>query len=341
MKVSDFDYDLPGGLIAQAPLEKRDSSRLMVLAEDGTHHKRFHEITDYLGDGDTLVLNDTKVFPARLHGRKRTGGRVDALVIRRMEGDSWWCLLGGKGLREGTELTFGRGLKGVIRGKENGEGAARYLVDFHGPGDLEEILDDIGIMPTPPYIKEKLVERERYQTVYARHRGSIAAPTAGFHFTKELLNRIEDKGANIAKVTLHVGTGTFQPVRTEMVEDHRMEPEYYSISQENAGIINDTRGRIFACGTTTLKTLESAANARGEIEAGEGWSDLFIYPGYMFKSRVQALITNFHLPRSTLIMLVSAFAGRDRIMAAYQEAVDEGYRFYSFGDSMLILGRGS
>jgi S-adenosylmethionine:tRNA ribosyltransferase-isomerase len=256
-----------------------------------------------------------------------------------MEGDSWWCLLGGKGLREGTELTFGGGLKGIIRGKENGDGTARYLVDFHGPGDLDKILDDIGIMPTPPYIKEKLEERDRYQTVYARHRGSIAAPTAGFHFTEELLKRIEEKGVNIARVTLHVGTGTFQPVRTEMVEDHRMEPEYYSISRENAEIINRTRGRVFACGTTTLKTLESAANARGKIEAGEGRSDLFIYPGYRFKSRANALLTNFHLPRSTLIMLVSAYAGRERIIRAYREAVERGYRFYSFGDSMLILGR--
>ncbi|NOZ77217.1 MAG: tRNA preQ1(34) S-adenosylmethionine ribosyltransferase-isomerase QueA [Euryarchaeota archaeon] len=339
MKVSDFDYHLPRGLIAQRPLERRDSSRMMVLAERGTHHRYFRDIPDYLQRGDTLVLNDTRVFPARLHGRKKTGGRVEALLVRELEGNTWWCLLKGRGLGEGTELEFGDGISGRVTSKVRENGSARYLVDFRCRGRLEEVIDEVGTMPTPPYIKEELEEGERYQTVYARHRGSIAAPTAGFHFTEELLGRIEEMGVGIAWVTLHVGTGTFQPVRTDAVEDHRMEPEYYTITEENAEAINRTRGRLFACGTTTLKALESAAGEGGKIRAGEGWSDLFIYPGYAFRSRVENLITNFHLPRSTLIMLVSAFAGRDRILKAYREAVEMGYRFYSFGDSMLILGR--
>jgi S-adenosylmethionine:tRNA ribosyltransferase-isomerase len=333
MKLSDFDYHLPSELIAQSPVEPRDSSRLMVLGKD-IEHRYFTDIIDYFEDGDTLVLNDSRVIPAKISGKKSTGGHVEALVISKSDA-GYECLIRGKNIREGTNFYFGE-LEATVLEVIKNENANRYLVEFNCNGSLNDILEKIGEAPLPPYIKKKLDNRDRYQTVYSKEKGSIAAPTAGLHFTSNILDRIKDKGANIAYVTLHVGIGTFAPVKAEEIEDHIMEPEYISISADNANIINGTEGKLIAAGTTSVKALESSC-VDGEISAKEGFSRLFIYPPYTFKSKIDAIITNFHLPKSTLLMLVSAFAGRERLMAAYKEAILNSYRFYSFGDAMLVF----
>jgi len=333
MKLCEFDYDLPKELIAQSPIEPRDASRLMVVGKD-IRHRYFRDITDYLEKGDTLVLNDSRVIPAKLQGKKSTGGHVEALVVSKA-GAGYECLIQGKNIREGTMLYFGELEATVLEVKRDTMGA-RYLVDFKCNGNLNDILERVGEAPLPPYIKQKLEDRGRYQTVYARENGSIAAPTAGLHFTDELLDRIKKKGVTLAYVTLHVSPGTFTPVKAENIEDHIMEPEYVSVTQENADIINSTEGKLIAAGTTTAKALESSC-VDGRITAKEDLSRLFIYPPYRFRSRIDALITNFHLPKSTLLMLVSAFAGRERLLRAYSEAISNSYRFYSFGDAMLVF----
>lgn len=340
MKTSDFAYDLPEELIAQDPLADRASSRLLVLdKETGERaHKSFHEIVHYLRRGDCLVINDTKVIPARLIGQKEgTGGKVEVLLLKRRENNIWETLVKpGKKARPGAEIVFGGGLlrAEVLEVVEEGN----RLVKFSYEGIFEEILDQLGQMPLPPYITHELEDRNRYQTVYAAYEGSAAAPTAGLHFTKELLAEIEDMGVSIARVTLHVGLGTFRPVKVEDVAKHHMHTEYYRVTEEAADIINGTKkrgGRVICVGTTSCRTIESAAAADGTVVPGEGDTDIFIYPGYRFKV-LDCLITNFHLPESTLLMLVSALAGREQVMAAYQEAVAERYRFFSFGDAMFI-----
>lgn len=340
MKTSDFAYDLPEELIAQDPLADRASSRLLVLdKETGERaHKSFHEIVHYLRRGDCLVINDTKVIPARLIGQKEsTGGKVEVLLLKRRENNIWETLVKpGKKARPGAEIVFGGGLlrAEVLEVVEEGN----RLVKFSYEGIFEEILDQLGQMPLPPYITHELEDRDRYQTVYAAYEGSAAAPTAGLHFTKELLAEIEDMGVSIARVTLHVGLGTFRPVKVEDVAKHHMHTEYYRVTEEAANIINGTKkrgGRVICVGTTSCRTIESAAAADGTVVPGEGDTDIFIYPGYRFKV-LDCLITNFHLPESTLLMLVSALAGREQVMAAYQEAVAERYRFFSFGDAMFI-----
>jgi S-adenosylmethionine:tRNA ribosyltransferase-isomerase len=333
MKLTDFDYHLPDELIAQTPIEPRDSSRLMVLGE-GISHRHFFDITDYFENGDTLVLNQSKVVPAKLIGHKSTGGRVEALVVSK-NGAGYECLVQGKHIREGTKLHFGELEAEVLEVRKN-TGTGKYLLDFKCSGNLEDILEKIGEAPLPPYIKEKLDDKNRYQTVYSKEKGSIAAPTAGLHFTEELLGRIRDKGVNIAYVTLHVGIGTFMPVKTDEIEQHIMEPEFYSITEENAKRINETQGKTIVCGTTTVKALESSC-VDGKIMPAQTSSTLFIHPPYKFKSGIDAIITNFHLPKSTLLMLISAFAGKERIASAYNEAIANSYRFYSFGDAMLIF----
>ena len=341
MKTSDFYYELPEELIAQDPLEDRSASRMMVLnRETGeTEDRHFHELLQYLHAGDTLVINDTKVIPARLFGKREpTGGAVEILLLKRRADDIWETLVRpGKKCRPGTELSFGEGLLHgtVLETVEDGN----RLIQFQYQGIFEEILDQLGEMPLPPYITHKLQDKNRYQTVYAKHDGSAAAPTAGLHFTEKLLQQVQDAGVNIARVTLHVGLGTFRPVKVEDVTQHHMHSEYYEISQEAADLINGTparSGRVIAVGTTSCRTLESAASEDGSIAPCSGWTDIFIYPGYQFKV-VEGMITNFHLPESTLIMLVSAFAGKEHVLAAYQHAVEERYRFFSFGDAMLIL----
>ena len=340
MKTSDFAYDLPEELIAQDPLEDRSASRMMVLnrATGETSDMHFYQIPAYLHPGDTLVINDTKVIPARLFGKREpTGGAVEILLLKRRADDVWETLVRpGKKCRPGAELSFGEGLlhATVLETVEDGN----RLIQFHYTGIFEEILDALGEMPLPPYITHKLQDKNRYQTVYARHDGSAAAPTAGLHFTEKLLGEIEASGVNIARVTLHVGLGTFRPVKVEDVTQHHMHSEYYEISQEAADLINDTKragGRVIAVGTTSCRTLGSAAAEDGTIRACSGWTDIFIYPGYRFKV-IDGLVTNFHLPESTLIMLVSAFAGKEHVMNAYRHAVEERYRFFSFGDAMLI-----
>ncbi|MCM1102287.1 MAG: tRNA preQ1(34) S-adenosylmethionine ribosyltransferase-isomerase QueA [Clostridium sp.] len=338
---SDFYYDLPEELIAQDPVEDRASSRLLVLDRqtgDVSHHV-FYEIVNYLKPGDCLVLNDTKVIPARLLGeREGTGARVELLLLKRREADVWETLVRpGKKCRPGTRLLFGEGLlKGeVLETVEEGN----RLIRFEYDGIFEEVLDRLGEMPLPPYITHKLQDRNRYQTVYAKYEGSAAAPTAGLHFTRELLEEIEGRGVRIAYVTLHVGLGTFRPVKEEKLTDHHMHSEYYRVTKETAELVNRTKaegGRIICVGTTSCRTIESAADDEGRVIPGSGDTDIFIYPGYRFKV-LDALITNFHLPESTLVMLVSALAGRDRVLAAYEEAVREKYRFFSFGDCMAIL----
>ena len=341
MKTSDFKYDLPQELIAQDPLEDRSSSRLMhlSLADGSIEHRHFTDILEYLRPGDCLVINDTKVIPARLYGhRENTGGMVEILLLKRMKDDTWECLVKpGKKARPGDRIVFGDGiLKGEITDiLEEGN----RLIRFEYEGIFEEILDKLGEMPLPPYITHKLQDKNRYQTVYAVHDGSAAAPTAGLHFTKELLAQVEEMGVSIAHVTLHVGLGTFRPVKVDDVESHHMHSEFYVVEESQAELINNTKkagGRIVSVGTTSCRTLESAADADGTVRAGSGWTDIFIYPGYEFKV-IDGLITNFHLPESTLLMLVSALAGKDNIMHAYEEAVNEKYRFFSFGDAMLIL----
>lgn len=341
MKTSDFYYDLPEELIAQDPLEKRSNSRLMILDKKSgdVTHRHFYDIKEYLRPGDCLVINNTRVIPARLYGeREETGGKVEILLLKRKGDDVWETLVKpGKKARIGTRLTFGGGLlKGqVIDIVDEGN----RLIRFSYEGIFEEILDQLGQMPLPPYITHELKDKNRYQTVYAKYDGSAAAPTAGLHFTKELLQEIRDMGVSIAEVTLHVGLGTFRPVKVDDVLDHHMHSEFFQISEEAADLINTTRkngGRIISVGTTSTRTLESAAEADGTLHAKSGWTDIFIYPGYQFKV-IDGLITNFHLPESTLVMLVSALAGRKHVMAAYEEAVKERYRFFSFGDAMLII----
>lgn len=340
MKVSDFYFELPEELIAQYPLEKRDSSRLMVLDKKTgeIEHRKFHDILEYLNEGDTLVLNNTRVLPARLIGEKEeTGGKIEFLLLKRIEGDKWECLAKpGRKAKVGTVFTFGEGkLKAIV--KEIGEEGNR-IIEFMYDGIFEQVLDELGQMPLPPYIHEKLEDKERYQTVYSKEKGSAAAPTAGLHFTEELLKEIKNKGVNIAYLTLHVGLGTFRPVKVDDVNNHVMHSEYYHLDKENAEIINKTKEagkRVIAVGTTSSRTLETIGDENGRVREQSGWTDIFIYPGYKFKI-VDNLITNFHLPESTLIMLVSALAGQDNIMNAYNTAVKEKYRFFSFGDSMFI-----
>lgn len=340
MDVKDFYYDLPQELIAQDPLEDRSSSRLLVLGkEDGSiRHEIFRNITQYLHAGDCLVINNTKVIPARLFGeREGTGATIELLLLKRRENDIWETLVKpGKKAKTGTRILFGGGLLTgeIIDVVEDGN----RLIQFTYEGIFEEILDRLGQMPLPPYITHTLQDKNRYQTVYAKYDGSAAAPTAGLHFTPELLEEIRAMGVKIAEVTLHVGLGTFRPVKVEHIQDHHMHSEYYEVTDEAARLINETKqagGRVIAVGTTSCRTLESAAEADGSLCAKSGWTDIFIYPGYTFRV-IDALITNFHLPESTLVMLVSALAGRDNIMNAYAEAVKERYRFFSFGDAMFI-----
>ena len=340
MKTSDFYYDLPEELIAQDPLEDRSSSRLMILDKETgkTEHHVFREIIDELNPGDCLVINDTKVIPARLIGeREETGGKVEVLLLKRKENNIWETLVKpGKKARPGVRLSFGNGLlkAQVLEVVEEGN----RLIQFEYDGIFEEILDQLGQMPLPPYITHELKDKNRYQTVYAKYEGSAAAPTAGLHFTKELLEDIKKKGIRIAHVTLHVGLGTFRPVKVDDVANHHMHTEYYRVTKEAADIINDTKkkgNRVICVGTTSCRTIESAANEQGIVEAKEGDTSIFIYPGYQFKV-LDCLITNFHLPESTLLMLVSALAGKENIMAAYKEAVEMKYRFFSFGDAMFI-----
>lgn len=340
MDLKDFNYDLPEELIAQDPLEDRSSSRLMVLHKDTgrIEHKIFRNIIDYLNPGDCLVINDTKVIPARLMGIKEdTGAAIEVLLLKRNADDVWECLVKpGKKARTGARIIFGEGLLvgEIVDVIEDGN----RMIKFHYEGIFEEILDKLGQMPLPPYITHKLQDKNRYQTVYAKNEGSAAAPTAGLHFTKELLEKIKEKGVNVVSITLHVGLGTFRPVKVDKIEEHHMHTETFNISKEAADTINRTRaagGRVIAVGTTSCRTLESAAADDGTIPARSGDTDIFIYPGYKFKA-IDCLITNFHLPESTLIMLVSALAGRDNIMNAYETAVKERYRFFSFGDAMFI-----
>lgn len=341
MKTSDFDYGLPKELIAQDPLEDRSASRLMVLhRKSGTiEHRVFHDIVEYLRPGDCLVRNNTKVIPARLFGmREDTGATIELLLLKRRENDVWETLVKpGKKARTGAKLVFGDNhLTGeIIDVLEDGN----RLIQFHYEGIFEEILDELGQMPLPPYITHKLKDKNRYQTVYAKYEGSAAAPTAGLHFTEELFQKIEEKGVKVANVTLHVGLGTFRPVKVDDVTKHHMHTEFYRVDQEAADLMNETKkngGRIICVGTTSCRTIESAADEQGVIHPGQGDTSIFIYPGYKFKM-LDALITNFHLPESTLLMLVSALAGKDRIMSAYETAVKEKYRFFSFGDAMIIL----
>ncbi|MGN0334684.1 MAG: tRNA preQ1(34) S-adenosylmethionine ribosyltransferase-isomerase QueA [Lachnospiraceae bacterium] len=340
MNVKDFYYDLPEELIAQDPLEDRSSSRLLTLDKHtgAFSHHVFREIVDFLHEGDCLVINNTKVIPARLMGEKvGTGAGIEVLLLKRKENDVWETLVKpGKKARPGAKISFGNGLLvgEVIDVVEEGN----RLIKFSYQGIFEEILDQLGQMPLPPYITHQLQDKNRYQTVYAKHDGSAAAPTAGLHFTPELLEKIKARGVRIAEVTLHVGLGTFRPVKVENVLEHHMHSEFYMVEEDQAAIINETKkngGRVICVGTTSCRTIESAADENGVLHAGSGWTEIFIYPGYQFKI-LDALITNFHLPESTLLMLVSALAGREHVMAAYEEAVKEKYRFFSFGDAMFI-----
>ena len=341
MNVKDYDYDLPEELIAQDPLEDRSSSRLMVLDRQtgDVEHRHFTDILEYLHPGDCLVINNTKVIPARLFGVKEdTQAKIEVLLLKRKENDIWETLVKpGKKAKPGTKLVFGDGLltAEVVDVVEEGN----RLIQFHYDGIFEEILDQLGQMPLPPYITHQLKDKNRYQTVYAKYEGSAAAPTAGLHFTKELLAQVAAKGVKIAYVTLHVGLGTFRPVKEENVLEHHMHSEFYQVTPEAAKLINDTKaagGRVICVGTTSCRTIESAADQNGVVQAGCGDTEIFIYPGYQFKV-IDALITNFHLPESTLVMLVSALAGREHILHAYEEAIREKYRFFSFGDCMLII----
>ncbi len=340
LKRSSYFYDLPQELIAQDPLERRSDSRLMVLDRESgrTEHRHFYEIGEYLHEGDCLVINNTRVIPARLIGnREPGGGAVEVLLLRRISDVRWECIVRpGKKLRTGARVSFGDGLlKGEIT--EVLPDGNRYI-DFEFDGIFEEILDKLGEMPLPPYITHKLSDRERYQTVYAKYDGSAAAPTAGLHFTPRLLEDIKTSGVKVAEVTLHVGLGTFRPVKEDDLRNHVMHTEHYEVTREAADLINETKkqgGRVISVGTTSTRTLESVSDESGFVHPGVGETDIFIYPGYTFKV-IDGLITNFHLPESTLIMLVSAFAGRESVLAAYEEAVREKYRFFSFGDAMLI-----
>ena len=343
MNVKDYDYDLPEELIAQDPLEDRSSSRLMVLDRQtgDVEHRHFTDILEYLLPGDCLVINNTKVIPARLFGVKEdTQAKIEVLLLKRKENDIWETLVKpGKKAKPGTKLVFGDGLltAEVVDVVEEGN----RLIQFHYDGIFEEILDQLGQMPLPPYITHQLKDKNRYQTVYAKYDGSAAAPTAGLHFTKELLQKVKDMGVDIAEVTLHVGLGTFRPVKVENVLDHHMHSEFYMVSQEAADKINrakESGHRVIAVGTTSTRTLEAAADENGRLHETSGWTEIFIYPGYQFKV-IDALITNFHLPQSTLVMLVSALAGREHVLHAYEIAVKERYRFFSFGDAIPVTSR--
>lgn len=339
MKTHDFWYDLPEELIAQTPLQQRDASRLLIMDKDtgAIEHRHFHDIIDYLNPGDTLVMNDSRVLPARLLGQRPTGGAVEVLLLRDLGDKKWECLCKpGRKMQPGQQAVFGDGeLTATVREvREDGN----RIIEFHYEGIFLEVLARLGRMPLPPYIKAELADQERYQTVYSREVGSAAAPTAGLHFTKELLEKIQEKGVNLAFVTLHVGLGTFRPVKAEEVTEHHMHAELCTMSRATAELLNKTcqaGGRIVCVGTTSCRTLESLVNPDGTFEAKSRWTDIFIYPGYKFKA-MDALITNFHLPESTLMMLVSAFAGREHILNAYNEAVRRRYRFFSFGDAMFI-----
>ena len=339
-KTHDFWYDLPEELIAQTPLQKRDSSRLLALdrVTGAVSHHHFYDVIDYLQPGDCLVMNDSRVLPARLLGHRPTGGAIEVLLLRDLGDKKWECLCKpGRKMQVGNEVSFGNGelTATVVEVQEDGN----RVVEFHYEGIFLEVLERLGKMPLPPYIKEELQDQERYQTVYSREVGSAAAPTAGLHFTTELLEKIREKGVNTAFVTLHVGLGTFRPVKAETIAEHHMHSELCMISQETADVLNETRkngGRIICVGTTSCRTLESLVNEDGSFTPKSRWTDIFIYPGYRFKA-MQGLITNFHLPESTLVMLVSAFAGREHVLAAYEQAVKERYRFFSFGDAMIII----
>lgn len=340
MKTKDFWYDLPEELIAQTPLEKRDTSRLLVMDRNSGEisHKHFFDIIDYLKPGDCLVMNDSRVLPARLLGHRPTGGAVEVLLLRDLGDKCWECLCKpGRKMQVGNEVIFGDGeLKATVTAvKEDGN----RIVEFHYEGIFLEVLERLGKMPLPPYIKAELQDQERYQTVYSRAVGSAAAPTAGLHFTNELLEQIREKGIRTAFVTLHVGLGTFRPVKADNILEHHMHSELCMIGEETAAVLNETRqkgGRIICVGTTSCRTLESLVNEDGSFEAKSAWTEIFIYPGYQFKA-MNGLITNFHLPESTLVMLVSAFAGREHVLHAYEHAVEQKYRFFSFGDAMCIL----
>ncbi|MDR5658058.1 tRNA preQ1(34) S-adenosylmethionine ribosyltransferase-isomerase QueA [Serpentinicella sp. ANB-PHB4] len=340
METKDFDFKLPEELIAQQPLSKRDHSKLMVLDKKtgAISHDYFYNILDYLNPNDCLVLNDTRVLPARLIGSKKdTGGKIEFLLLKRKDLNQWETLAKpGKRAKVGTKFTFG---DGVLEAEVVGIGdEGSRIIEFKYEGVFEEILDGLGKMPLPPYITQELEESERYQTVYSKHTGSAAAPTAGLHFTNELLNKIKDKGVQVIYITLHVGLGTFRPVKVENIFDHKMHSEYYSITEETANIINKCKqqgNKVVAVGTTSCRTLESATDDTGKVLAKNGWTDIFIYPGYQFKV-LDGLITNFHLPESTLIMLVSALAGKEKTLNAYKVAVEQEYRFFSFGDAMII-----
>ena len=340
MKTRDFWYDLPEELIAQTPLEQRDTSRLLVLDRKtgAVSHKHFYNILDYLKPGDCLVMNDSRVLPARLLGHRPTGGAVELLLLKDLGNKKWECLAKpGRKLREGQEVVFGNGelTATILEVKDDGN----RVVEFHFEGIFLEVLERLGKMPLPPYIKAELADQERYQTVYSREVGSAAAPTAGLHFTRELLEKIRDKGVKTAFVTLHVGLGTFRPVKAEEISEHHMHSELCMMSKETADLLNETKaagGRVICVGTTSCRTLESLVNEDGTFAEKSKWTEIFIYPGYQFKA-MDGLITNFHLPESTLVMLVSAFAGRENVLSAYEQAVQERYRFFSFGDAMCIL----
>ena len=339
MKKTDFYFDLPEELIAQTPLEKRDSSRLLHLDKltGEIEHRHFYDLPEYLREGDCLVLNDTRVLPARLLGSRKSGGGVELVLLRDLGEGRWECLSRpGRKTKPGTELFFGDGeLTATVEAVAEG---GNRIVHFHYDGIFLEVLERLGKMPLPPYIKEELQDAERYQTVYSRELGSAAAPTAGLHFTKELLERVREKGVGIGYVTLHVGLGTFRPVKEDEIEDHAMHAEFCVVPEETARLVSETKrngGRVIAVGTTSCRTLESFAREDGSLAPASGWTDIFIYPGYRFKC-VDALVTNFHLPESTLIMLVSAFAGRENVLNAYQVAVENGYRFFSFGDACFF-----
>lgn len=341
MDIEAFDYHLPEALIAQTPLKNRDESRLLVLGRQtgDIEHKHFKDVIDYLNKGDTLVLNDTRVMPARLFGLKEeTGAKVEMLMLTQISGNDWEVLLKpAKRIKVGNKLTFGDGKIVAECIEELNQGGR--IMRLHYEGILQERLDELGEMPLPPYIKERLDDQDRYQTVYAKASGSAAAPTAGLHFTDELLNRIKAKGINIAFITLHVGLGTFRPVSVDNIDDHEMHSEYYQMDQETAELLNETKSkghRVISVGTTSTRTLETIMQTNEIFKAQSGWTDIFIFPGYTFKA-IDGLITNFHLPKSTLVMLVSAFSSRDYILNAYQQAVKSEYRFFSFGDAMLII----
>jgi len=335
MKLSKFDYELPKEKIAQRPMRPRDESKLFYLGKEEKKHLRFNEITKLLQKGDVLVKNKSKVVPARVEGKKDTGGKIEVLFNRPL-GKGWECLIKGSNIKEGREIILGGNEYEVIESRKEG----RFVLNCTNQ-EVYELMQEKGDMPTPPYIKEELDSSDEYQTVYAEKEGSVAAPTAGFHFTEELLEKIKDKGIEIHDITLHVGPGTFLPVKEDKIEDHDMDEEYYEIGEETAQAItraNEENRRVILIGTTTVRAVESASK-NGVVKTQKGWTDLYIYPGYEFQSGMDLLLTNFHLPKSTLIMLVSAFAGRERILEAYREAVEKDYRFYSFGDSMLIEGK--